>query len=170
MITWSKPALEECQGWYTVDSQLQVTHNRYTWFLSKYFFADLLFFFIWICIACRLESDKLAPFPLFANCSTRRRLRFSIRILEESNSCQEKRLQNPWVHVPFYWTQLGRSGGKSFLLPLTFVFLVGIFPTVSSTKQVVISLVFITVLIIHTHKDNMVPSFEKQAFSLLFSF
>lgn len=50
-------------------------------------------FFICICIACFLESDKFVPFPNFSNCSAHMRLQLSIRIVEKSNSCHEKRLQ-----------------------------------------------------------------------------
>lgn len=43
----------------------KVTHNCYTWLFSKYFCR----FFIWICVACWLKSDKLVPFLYFTNCS-----------------------------------------------------------------------------------------------------
>lgn len=86
---------------------------------------------------------------------------------------------HPQVNVPLNLMQLGRSGGKGFywkaILRGVCLEILSHHSLLSSllefshfklNKQLVISSVFMTILIVHTHKDNKVKTFGKIHFSI----
>lgn len=66
------------------------SHTKLVYLIFLHVFLHIFFSFLWICVACFLDSDNFAPFPYFENCNALMKLQFSVRILEKKyNSCQE---------------------------------------------------------------------------------